>query len=473
MAEGKYNDPRQVEDMVADRLQKHIITRETFHERIDDGKRIIEVQTDAIPLGGIVVTYTNITERVESAEALARANESLEARVRERTAELTQVNEELALAKSKADEANLDKTRFLVAASHDILQPLNAARLYATSLVERNSSNEDDRLIRNVDASLESVEEIINALLDISRLDAGAMKPECADFPLDELFKQLRLEFHPLAEEKNLQFRVIDTELCVSSDRRLLRRVLQNLVSNAIKYTDHGKVLLGCRRMGDHVKIEILDTGPGIPEPEFGLIFKEFQRLSSTSRKTRGLGLGLSIVERIAKVLQHEISVESVLGRGSVFRITLPIAVPVSDTIEPDQLTVPRVGQIKGCAVLCIDNEEQILDGMEELLSNWQCPALKALNARDAVKKISEEGFTPDILLVDYHLDENTGMEAISYLRSELSYNIPAIIITADRSPEITEKIRAAGHHLLRKPLKPAQLRALMAQHRIRRIAAE
>ena len=459
--------------LLADRIHNHVVSGETYQERLDNGKKVVEIQTEKMPQGGIVVTYTNITERVEAAEVLARVNESLESRVHERTAELTEVNQQLALAKIKADEANLDKTRFLAAASHDILQPLNAARLYTTSLVERDNLKDGRRLIQNVDASLEAVEEILNALLDISRLDAGAMRPELSSFLLGDIFDQLKLEFSPVAAEKNLQLVVVGSSLAVHSDRRLLRRVLQNLISNAIKYTDHGKIVVGCRKQGDHISIEVHDSGPGIPEPEQDIIFREFQRLTPSKTDARGLGLGLSIVERIGRVLNHKISVTSILNRGSAFKVKLPAADMNEATVDPKTLTLPRVGHIAGSTILCIDNEEAILDGMEQLLSTWQCAVIKSTNGVEAISQIQESGMVPEILIVDYHLDEQTGLDAINLVRQHLQSDLPAIVVTADRSVEVTEEVRSAGHHLLRKPLRPAQLRALMAQFKISRVAAE
>src|SRR5262249_167555 len=241
------------------------------------------------------------------AETLARVNETLERRVQERTAELTEVNKALAIAKRKADEANLDKTRFLAAASHDVLQPLNAARLYATSLVQRHIADSDAQLVRNIDSSLEAVEEILNVLIEISRLDAGRMEPDITDFALNDVFERLEVEFQPLAREKGLELRIVPTRAWVTSDRRLLRRMLQNLVSNAIKYTPSGRVLVGVRRMGGRLSIQVHDTGPGIPVSKRSLIFKEFQRLEGTAHAVRGLGLGLAIVARIGEMLAHPI----------------------------------------------------------------------------------------------------------------------------------------------------------------------
>ena len=257
-----------IDKLVADRLMKLALAHETFQEKFDGGRRILEIRTSPMPQGGIVTTYSDITDRVAASEALARANETLERRVRERTAELTEVNEALAVAKRKADEANLDKTRFLAAASHDVLQPLNAARLYATSLVERSVGGQEATLARNIDASLEAVEEILGVLIEISRLDTGRLEPDITVFPLQEVFERLEVEFQPLAREKGLELRMVPTRPWVRSDRRLLRRVLQNLLSNAIKYTAAGKVLLGVRRRGDRLAVLVCDTGPGIPRSQ-------------------------------------------------------------------------------------------------------------------------------------------------------------------------------------------------------------
>ncbi len=218
-----------------------------------------------MPDGGIVTTFTDITPTVKAAEELERANKSLERRVQERTEELTCLNSELGRAKAEAEQANISKTRFLAAASHDILQPLNAARLYVTSLVERQGNGSDGQLVGNIDASLDAVEEIFGALLDISRLDTGAMKPEIVGFRIDELLRQLEVEFAPLAQEKGLRLIFVPCSLAVQSDRRLLRRLLQNLVSNAIKYTPAGRVLIGCRRHLGRLRIDVYDTGLGIP----------------------------------------------------------------------------------------------------------------------------------------------------------------------------------------------------------------
>ncbi len=466
-----HNGEASIEDIVSDRIEKYAVSKEAFQERLDGGKKVIEIQTDSMPQGGIVTTYTDITGQVAAADALARANETLERRVRERTAELMNVNAELALAKSKADEANLDKMRFLAAASHDILQPLNAARLFASSLTERRLQGEVGRLVSNVDASLEAVEDILNALLDISRLDTGAMKPEMTVFSIKELLDQLKLEFSPQAKEKGLELRVIDSSWSVRSDRRMLRRVLQNLISNAIKYTDQGRVLLGCRLQGAKIVVQIWDTGPGIPRHQQALIFKEFQRHTTGPQMPHGVGLGLSIVERIGRVLDQPITLRSEVGKGSMFSIALPVAEPAFAVQEAAPVR-PRIGQIVGQTVLCIDNEPAVLDGMDTLLSGWQCRVFRAINISDAIEHASRHKNELNVIVVDYHLDDGTGLEAIRKIRTAIGKDVPAVVVTADRSPEVQDEIRAMGLPLLRKPVKPAQLRAFLSQSVMRRTAA-
>jgi signal transduction histidine kinase len=464
--------PGPTEALVHDRIARYTEGKEPVLERFAGRGLVVEVRSNRMPDGGLVTTVTDITPSVEAAEQLERANTTLERRVRDRTAELTRLNAELARAKADAEEANISKTRFLAAASHDILQPLNAARLYVTSLIERQGSGEDGRLIDNVDASLEAVEEIFGALLEISRLDAGAMRPEPVSFRIDELLRQLEVEFTPLAREKGLTLQFVSCSLSVRSDRRLLRRLLQNYVSNAVKYTPKGRVLVGCRRHRNKLRIEVWDTGLGIPQSKKRAIFREFQRLDEGAKVARGLGLGLSIVERIARVLAHKIDVRSSPGHGSRFSVEVPVssAAPAS---QPQQraISVNR-SQLIGTTVLCIDNEPKILDGMETLLGGWGCRVLKAPDLQVAIATIAESKISPNGLLVDYHLDKGNGIEAIVELRRRFGADLPAILITADRSPYVRDEARRCDAPVLNKPIKPAALRALMAQWRVSRVAA-
>jgi signal transduction histidine kinase/CheY-like chemotaxis protein len=425
-----------------------------------------------MPDGGIATTFTDITPSVEAADALEKANETLERRVRERTEELTRLTAALARAKREADEANISKTRFLAAASHDILQPLNAARLYVTSLVERRGASPDGELVGNIDASLEAVEEIFSALLDMSRLDTGVLRPEFASFRIDQLLRQIEVEFAPIASSKGLELVFVSCMRVVRSDRLLLRRLLQNLVSNAIKYTPHGRVLVGCRLRGEQLRIDVCDTGVGIPPSKHKIIFAEFHRLDQGARIARGLGLGLSIVERIARVLKHEIDVDSAIGRGARFSITVPLSnaapAPVPISVSPDF----NASQLAGTVVLCIDNEPAILNGMETLLGGWGCRVLAAPDAATALALIEETGLTPNGVLVDYHLDQGNGISAIEQIRGRYGAELPAILITADRSPRVRDEARRHSILVLNKPVRPAPLRALLAQWRTQRIAA-
>jgi signal transduction histidine kinase len=458
------------EALVSERLTQYAKGSEPFFERFPERNLVVEVRSDRMPGGGIVTTLTDITPSVEAAEALERANASLEGRVRARTKELERLNGELLSAKAIADDANISKTRFLAAASHDLLQPLNAARLYVTSLVERQGNSEDAPLIGNIDASLDAVEEILGALLDISRLDSGVLKPEIANFRIDEILRALEVEFAPLAREKGLKLKFVASSLTVTSDRRLLRRLLQNLVSNAVKYTPKGRVLVGCRRSGDRVRIDVIDTGIGIPKSKQRVIFQEFHRLEQGAKVARGLGLGMSIVERIARVLDHPIEIESALGRGSQLSVEAPRAAPIAAVAHRRTSHRAAPGPLTGMRVLCIDNEPKILDGMATLLGGWGCEVLKASGLPQALTQIAPDTM-PLGMLVDYHLDGHNGLEAIAALR-ERHGDLPAILITADRGVKLRNEAEAANVQVLYKPLKPASLRASLGQWRAQRIAA-
>jgi len=464
--------PGPIDTLVRERLAHYVSESDPYLKRFPDRGLVVEIRTNRMPDGGIVTTATDITPSVVAAEALERANATLEMRVRERTTELTRLNAELGRAKGDAEEANVSKTRFLAAASHDILQPLNAARLYVTSLMEREGDGENARLIGNVDASLDAVEEIFGALLDISRLDTGAMRAEFVSFRIDEMLRQLEVEFSPLAREKGLDLQYVPCSLTIRSDRRLLRRLLQNLVSNAIKYTPKGRVLFGCRLRGGNLRIDVYDTGLGIPASKKKIIFREFHRLDEGAKVARGLGLGLSIVQRIGRVLDHKIDLISVPGRGSRFSVEMPLSSAVPLVQAPREFATVDRGRLIGTTVLCIDNEPKVLDGMDALLGGWGCRVLKAPDLATAIDTIAESQVAPNGLLVDYHLDKGNGLDAIIELRRRFGAELPAILITADRSPHVRDAAREQDVQVLSKPLKPAALRALMAQWRVPRVAA-
>ena len=457
---------------IRERLETWTKEGEPYLERLPNRQMVIEVRANRMPDRGLVVTFSDVTPSFEAAEALERANASLERRVRARTEELTRLNSELARAKSTAEEANISKTRFLAAASHDILQPLNAARLYVTSLVERQSGGEDARLVENIDESLQAIEEILGALLDISRLDAGAMTPTIGSFQIGDLMRSLEIEFAPIARTKGIGLTFVPCSLPVESDRLMLRRLLQNLISNAIKYTLHGRVLVGCRRRGRSLQILIYDTGVGVPPAKRSEIFKEFHRLEQGARIARGLGLGLSIVERLARVLNHGISLGANRSGGTVFTVTVPIATSVAPPAPITNGALSARTAMTGALVVCIENDLAILDGMKTLLTGWDADVLAAADPDTAIELIASRGDKITGLLVDYHLDRGNGIAAIREIRRRYGRSIPAILITADRSPHVRE---AAAHNkiaVLNKPVKPASLRALLSQWRMQQMTA-
>lgn len=456
------------------RFASYTTEGEPFIERFPDRHLVVEVRANRMPDGGLVITFSDVTPSFEAAEALERANANLERRVRERTEELTRLNSQLALAKSTAEEANISKTRFLAAASHDILQPLNAARLYATSLVERQSGGDDARLVDNIDESLQAIEEIIGALLDISRLDAGAMTPSLSSFVIGDLMRSLEIEFAPTARAKGLDLTFVPCSLPVQSDRLMLRRLLQNLISNAIKYTPQGRVLVGCRRIGQSLRLSVYDTGVGVPLLKRGEIFKEFHRLEQGARIARGLGLGLSIVERLARVLGHGLALDANRGGGSCFSVMVPVVDVANHTTAVTSATPLSRASMSGILVVCIENDPAILDGMKTLLTTWDAKVIAVADPEAAVKAIEASAQRVTGLLVDYHLDRGNGIAAIRDIRARFGQTIPAILITADRSPGVRASARQEEIAVLNKPVKAASLRALLSQwHAQQQVAAE
>lgn len=463
--------PGRVDDLISQRLHSMLHEEGPVRVRLSSG-RVISIRANKLPGGGVIAIYTDVSETVAEEEARERETETLEARVRERTEELTHLNEVLRRATAQADEANASKTRFLAAASHDILQPLNAARLYATALLERARHTPDAHLAENIDASLDAVEDILTTLLDISRLDSGALAPQYSAIALGEMFLQLAREFGPVAREKGLRLRFVGTSLAVRSDRRLLRRLVQNLVSNGVKYTKSGTVLVGVRRRGDQVRLEVWDTGLGIPADQQQIIFREFERLPEGAKAARGIGLGLSIVDRITKAVGIEVVLRSVPGRGSVFSVDLP-ATQLAEVVERRKTPRGPATPLVDLSVLAIDNEPAVRDGMRNLLSGWGCDVVAAASLEEAVAVVEGLPAPPNVLIADYHLDDGDGLTAIAALRARLGRDLPAVLVTADRSPELAEAAATAQVSVLNKPLKPAALRALLGRVRAMRVAAE
>ena len=310
---------------------------------------------------------------------------------------------------------------------------------------------------------MQSVEDILGAVLDISRLDAGALKPQITSVSLGETLRRVETDFQPLAAEKGLELIVVPTSLKVRSDPQLLRRLIQNLVSNAIKYTMSGKVLVGVRRHGEQAFIDVYDTGIGIPSSKLETIFKEFTRLDEGARAAQGLGLGLSIVDRLSRMLEHPVSLTSQPGAGTMFRLTVPLAEADSErAYETSKPAAKAPGYaIDGLKVLCIDNETEILEGMRLLLGGWDAEVYTARTAAEA------EAFNilPDVIIADYHLDNAaSGIDAVTGLREYYQHHIPAVLMTADRTQDVHDKALEEDIAVQHKPVKPALLRAYLNQ---------
>lgn len=437
-------------------------------ERLFPNGKVIELIGNPMPGGGFVMSFTDITAYRKAEQALKEANEGLEQRVSERTQELSQLNQELTGAKRIAEDANASKTRFLAAVSHDLMQPLNAARLFSAALShQEHIPDEALELVRNLDNSLRSAEDLITDLLDISRLEGGTVTPNPQPFALLPWLEALAAEFQVLAEQQGIEFRAFIPDLRVNSDPRLLRRIIQNFLTNAFRYAK-GKVLLGVRRAGNQVRIEVWDCGPGIPEDKLRFIFEEFKRLDShLTREEKGLGLGLAIADGLCKVLGHPIRVQSRLGKGSVFSVSLPL---YRGLLQPATVVAAKAHStrpLQGVAVLCIDNEQSILVGMESLLSRWGCSVQTARDIGSCEKLLADQTFVPQIVLIDYHLDNGqTGINIMRWLRKILQQpTLPGIVISADPSPELPVQVNSEQLGFLPKPVKPAALRALMNKY--------
>jgi PAS domain S-box-containing protein len=431
---------------------------------------------------GFFTLIQDITERRRTQHMLEMAKEDLERRVYERTASLQELNEtlvreieerrriarELRSAKVEAELANASKTQFLADASHDLLQPLNTARLFIASIQGSKLPRRTSDYVEKVDRALVNIEDILNILLDISKMESGRVNVQLGPVPLGPLMLSLRDELAPLAERAGLKLSVLPTSLTVRTDVRLLRRLLQNLLSNACRYTPKGKVLFGVRRRGKFVEIQVADTGIGIPKDKHDEIFAEFRRLADLAGGAKGYGLGLSIVRRISRLLDHPVHVRSQVGKGSVFTVLVPLSEDAAQARPIQASRLPRHRTIDGVRVLVIDNEAQVLEGMTSLLDTWRCRVIAASNAEGALSELDRTGETPELLLVDYHLDHGrVGTEAIRAIRKRVDAGIPAAIITADHSPAIQDDVRKlAGVSLLLKPIKPARLRALIASVR-------
>lgn len=443
--------PEEIEAEVAKRIEYMRMGSPHVSERVRASGQVLELRGQPLPGGGYATSYSDVTDYKRAERELREINEHLEQRVAERTRE--------------AEDAQESRSRFLTAVSHDVLQPLNAARLFTSALRESTDPQEQAHLAERVDTALRAAEELLDGLLDVSRLDAGKLEPEIVDFDAGALLRELAAQYAPMAAARSIAIRVYAPALPVRSDRRLLRRVLQNFIANALRYTPRGRVVLAARPRGDGIALQVWDSGPGIPEHHMRQIYQEFHRYEQPfDWDGRGLGLGLSICQRISRLLGHALDARSVVGRGSMFSILVPRGTALSAQAG----TAPRVRidqDLHGLTVLCVDNDRDILSGMEALLSRWQVATVLATTVDEALAKVA--GQPPDVLLVDYHLhDRLDGLDTLDALRAAAGREIPGALLTADGSDTLKQAARRRGYRVLTKPVRPASLRAFLTAQR-------
>ncbi|WP_374546681.1 hybrid sensor histidine kinase/response regulator [Rhodoblastus sp.] len=389
---------------------------------------------------------------------------ALDHQVRRRTQELQQAMRSIEKAKRQAEAASSLKTTFVTSVGHDLLQPLNAARLALSALSELQTGPEGGVLIEQVDRCLSTLEDLIRTLLDLSKLDAGVMQPEIRTFELHDVMEPLAREFDHFAQKRGLKLRIFATRRTVRSDPSMLRRILQNLLANALRYTAHGGVLVGVRRRGDNVLVQVCDTGPGIPEDRRDAIFQEFQRAHSDIPGQTGFGLGLAIVRRFAQVLGHPVSLASRVGRGSTFSVLIPL----SREAAPPPAAVPQFrafpNRIAGAKILLIENEPAVSEAMIMLLERWGCDVAVATSGPEAVEKLRALANPPQIIIADLHLNNGElGPQAIQAVRKACGREAPALLVTADHSTRAEDEARRHKLEMLRKPVRPAELRSLLS----------
>lgn len=423
-----------------------------------------------------------LMERVErsmdqqaNAFSLFQTAINLESEVRIRTNELNSTlvrledsNSELVTARDAAERANRFKTRFFTAVGHDLLQPLHAAKLSLSAIAETGADTDQSRLIASVDHALVSIEEILKTILDLSKLEEGYIEPEFQDVPLDDVLKPLVNELGAIAHTKGISLSYRKNDYVVRTDPLMLRRVLQNLLANAVRYTETGRVLLASRRRGSDVRIEVWDTGPGIQQAERDQIFEEFQRgAASEAADISGFGLGLSIAQRMSDALGHKLDLCTDAGKGTCFQVYAGY-VGTSDvnTDVKTQNFARHVYGFEDAKILVIDNETSVLNAMQTVLESWSCDCRYLRSYAEIAQLFKDEPyFKFQVVLADYHLDRGeTGVEAVQHLRALCPDAFKAVIVTADHNPETAKAVTDAECQLLLKPVRPAELRALL-QH--------
>ena len=385
----------------------------------------------------------------------------------------------LEAARAEAEQANRSKTSFVAAAVHDLMQPLNAARMFVDAARARLTAAADREVLDGIDGALEAEDEILSTLLDISRLESGTLDVHERDFALETLLDTLGREFGILARARGIELRVARCSAVVHSDEALLRRILQNYLSNAIRYCLRGLVLMGCRRAGGALRIEVWDTGPGIAPEHYRRIFLEFQRLDTGGQSSeRGAGLGLAIAERIAQRLGHRIALRSWVGRGSVFSVEVPLVkvarVPAAPELQSSGGASRETDQASprhGCRVWSVEDDPRVRLSLQTLLTGWGCEVVLAASAAEALRAASQEAAVPDLLLLDHRLPDGNGPEVVPELFRRWGAEVPVIMLSAERDPALREKVRQNGWGFLAKPVNPAKLRAAVT-HMLMKSAA-
>jgi histidine kinase len=452
--------PGSVEEAIQRRLDHMRSGSAHMFERERPDGSVLEIRGNPLPGGGFVTSFADITAYKTAARDLRNLATTLEHRIEERT-------HDLEAAKAEAELANRSKTRFVAAAVHDLLQPLNAARMYVGVLRGRLPGGEDRGLADRVESALEAQDELLASLLDIARLEAGALAAKPIDLPLEPLLDGLARQFGILASSRGLVLHYVPCHVTVRSDPLLLRRVLQNFLSNAIHYTPRGRVLLGCRRLSEGVRIEVWDTGVGIPQAKQQAIFEEFRRLDTgIDRDGRSAGLGLSIVDRIARLLDHRVGLRSWPERGSVFSITVPYGDPagVPDVPVASSAASHDDSPLRGCRVWCVDDEPRVREATGALLRHWGCEAV-LLDSAERALALARAGEVPDLLLLDYQLAEDvTGLDLLPRLVERWGVRPPTIVLSAQKDAHTRARVLEAGLRFLPKPAMPGALRALMSQ---------
>ena len=447
------------------------IFNKTFIPHFDDERKVV----------GFFALEQDVTEQRRTAKALKHAYDYMEQRVNQRTKKISEINAQLRKeirdrqlaevglldAKREADRANESKSKFLAATSHDLLQPMNSARLFTSALAEIDLPQEARPLLSSLGYSLENLESLITALVDISKLEAGLIEPVLDHFSPNDLLRNLEAEFTPQAKARQLRFRCRSSSRIVHSDAYLLARILRNLLTNAIRYTHSGSILLGVRHRPRGLEIQVTDTGIGIPDDKLKDIFKEFNRIDAQKKRTdQGLGLGLAIVDKLANVMGHEVKVRSHLGKGSTFSILLPYG--DTQVFSANRATPTFVDSyhqhLEGSHILVIDNDTFICHAMSDLLSNWGC-RVTTVQTLEELRSHDWLGMgKPDVIVADYHLDgDDTGFDALAILAEQLTPLPPVVMITANYTNELRQQVREQGYTLLNKPVKPHKVKLVLS----------